>query len=86
MIYCSSLNCFTCFSTGYIIQTHSFPALFTSCIVAKSKPVYILILLFYICPLEVHRDTPIPSILQFFHEHRIQVFYILHVFIFYIVS
>ena len=46
--------------------------------------VNILIFLFYICPPEVHRCTSIPSILQFFHEHRIQVDFFL-LLLFYIV-
>ena len=48
--------------------------------------VNILILLFYICPPEVQCGTPIRTILQFFHEHRIQVLIFYIVFIFYIVS
>ena len=79
--YCSSLIfCFLMsISAGYTIQTHSFSFLFTSCIVdmfeIKSKSLNILTfkLLFYICPPEVRRGTPFSSILQFFHEQRIQV-------------
>ena len=88
--HCSSLIVIylTSFSAGYIIQTYSFTFLFTSCIVNmfenKSKSVNILILVFYICPLEGHRVTPIPSSLHIFHEHRIQVFIVYIVFFFYI--
>ena len=72
---------------------HSNTFVFTPCfhrvfvdIIETKVSVNILILLFYICPPQVHRGTPISFDLQFFHEHRIQVFMFYIVWIFYIVS
>ena len=71
-------------SNKYVLHLVSIVYLLT---LSETKvSVNILILLFYICPLSVHRGTPISFDVQSFHEHRIQDFMFYNVWIFYIVS
>ena len=53
----------------------------------ESKSVKILICCFMSVLIKVHRGTQISYVLQFFHEHRIEVFILIQrLFIFYTVS
>ena len=77
----SSILYLMSFSAGYIIQTHSFSLLFTSCIADmfehKNKSVNILILLFYICPPEVQFQAICISFMNTGYKFFLYI-YILH--------